>query len=124
MQQARSLDCHDFHFDLRASRQLGHLDAGASGRVAGEQLCVEGVHGSEVVQVGQKDSGLDHVLEGHVRSGQDGFQVGKDLGGLGFDGIAGQDAGFRNQTDLTGGVQGVASQDSVRVGAESGGGVG
>ena len=52
------------------------------------------------------------------------FRLEKTWGGLGFDGVAGQDAGFRNQTDLTGGVQGVASQDSVRVGAESGGGVG
>ena len=64
-----------------------HLHAAAGGERLGKGLGVLCVHCGKIVDVGQKDHRLDHVVHGKPRLGQNRFQVGKALCGLLLHGI-------------------------------------
>ena len=96
-----------------------HLHA-AAGR---ERLCkglgILCVHSRKVVDVGQKDHGLDHIGHGQAGLGQNSLEVCQALCGLLFHGI-GHLAGGGVYRDLTGHEYHIAQVQCLAVGADGG----
>lgn len=113
-----------FHFDFGSGRKGGDLNTGACRGLGRKTRGIDAVDCGKVRKVGQKHSGLNDVAEIHAGSGKDAFQIGQNLLGLCFDGIAGQLSGSGIQPDLSGGKQQIAAGYRVRVRAKSGGRIG
>ena len=71
--------------DLRPLGQRDHLEGGASGVGFGEELRVDLIHGTKLVDVGQEDSGLDDVTHGGAGCLENVPDVGEALASLTFD---------------------------------------
>ena len=82
----RGLDTgNSLDLDLRSLRQRDHLEGGANGIGLGEELRVDLIHGTELVDVGQEDGGLDDVAHGGAGSLKDVLDVGEALASLTLD---------------------------------------
>ena len=96
-----------------------HLHAAAGGERLGKGLGVLCVHCGKIVDIGQKDHRLDHVVHGKPRLGQNRLQVSKALGGLLLHGI-GHGAGGGVYRDLPGNKHHVAQIQCLTVRADGG----
>ena len=96
-----------------------HLHAAAGGERLGKGLGVLCVHCGKIVDVGQKDHRLDHVVHGKPRLGQNRFQVGKALCGLLLHGI-GHGAGGGVYRELPGNKHHIAQIQCLTVRADGG----
>ena len=95
-----------------------------SGReAAGEVLGIDLVHGGKVVDVSQEHSGLDDVVAGQVGLSQNGLDVLQGLFGLSLNAALHQVAGGGINGQLAGQEDQAADADSLRVGADGGGGI-
>lgn len=82
----------DLDLDQTASRKSGNLESAARGERGLKLGGINLVHGGKVGDVSQVDRGLDDIGKRSAGSGQQGFDVGEGLLGLGLDAL-GQLAG-------------------------------
>lgn len=118
--------CDDFDFDQRIARQARDGDgrAGRSGDAfRGQVLCVDGVHGGEVLHIFEEDDGLDDAGEIAAGGDEDGFDVFEDPRGLIGDGAGDDLTGGGIEGDLSGSVEEIAKANGLGIRADSGGSV-
>ena len=72
-------------FDFGAFREGGYLVADAGRLVTLEILCIYGVHRPEIGDIGQKDSGLHHIIETVAGLGEDMADIVEAAAGLRHD---------------------------------------
>ena len=116
-------DSDDLNLAQQLLGQLLHGHAGTSG-LAGEILAVHAVESSEVFHVSQEAGGLDDVLEAQAVSSQNGLDALAGALSLLLDGGADDLTGTGHQGDLAGSKQEAVGGDSLRIGADCGGGIG
>ena len=112
---------HQVNFDQSILRQARYFNGGAGGwlRSAGCQVFgVHRIHGGEVVEILQKDRGLDDLTEATATGFEDGLEVAEDLLGLGGDGGTHHLLGLGMKCDLAGGKEQVADADRLRIRAD------
>ena len=118
------LGSDQFHLHFGTCGQFYDLYAGAGRRIFGKLGGIDGIHSGKIVQISQKNRRFHYILEGHTGGSQYSLQVLKYLLCLGFDGVTGQDARFRHQSDLPGGVERASVQYGVGLGSQRGGRLG
>lgn len=106
-----------FHLDPAPPRKPGDLYDGAGGAGGGKGLCIDLVHGVEVIQVGQEDRDFDDMRQGQPVRRQHGFEIDDRLRGLGRD-PGGDRPSVRGQGELPGNKAKISDRDPGGVGAD------
>src|SRR6266487_3034095 len=92
---------NNFDFHIHALGQRGHLDGGTGGRILLEIRTINFVNDLEIAKVRKENRCLNHMIESHAFSLQNGCNVVEYAPGLPCN-IAGDDlARFRVQRNLT-----------------------
>ena len=97
-------------------------DTGTGRGIGSEGFAVHTVHSLKISHIHDEYGHFGHIRGRGSGFGEDGLHVGKGLRGLFLHIIGNEFTRGRNHTDLAGEIQGAAFTDSLRVGADGGGG--